>query len=144
MLAAGSVVALSPAALSAQCHGCEGFICLAGCPVNDRNNCGPTCISGTSPDGGQWCANDTGGCGTGLLDGAGSIVVPTLRLADVAPRVDLFQFATVLSGSSPRRVASEISAEQVLVRPCDKAVVHRFYTPEVAQEKRRATTLIVL
>jgi hypothetical protein len=138
------VVVASPASLSAQCRGCEGFICLVGCPANDRTNCGPTCVSGTNPDGGQWCANDTGGCGLGLLDGAGSIVLPTLVLKDDGPGAQLFQFASYQRLGAPRRTTPAISGEQVMVRPCDQAVVHRFYTPAVAEEKRAATEVVVL
>jgi hypothetical protein len=41
-------------------------------------------------------------------------------------------------------VTPAISGEQVIVRPCDLAVVHRFYTPAVADEKRAATEVVVL
>jgi hypothetical protein len=145
----GGALAIALAAVAApataQCRGCEGTRCLAGCPAGDLNNCGYNCIDWRSPDGGAGCISETGGCHLGLLDGTGSIVVPTLRLAEHDSRLSLFQFA-----SHGQRVArasdssQSLSGEQVLVRPCDLAIVHRSYTPAVAEEKRVATELVIL
>jgi hypothetical protein len=137
--------ALAPATASAQCKGCEGTRCLLGCPVGDPTNCGYNCIDWRSPDGGSGCISETGGCNLGLLDGAGSIVVPTLRSAERDLARSLFHFASRGGGGGHTPAPDPVAGEdEVLVRPCDRAVVHRSYTPRVADEKRAVTDLVVL
>jgi hypothetical protein len=131
----------APATASAQCKGCEGTRCLLGCPVTDLTNCGFYCRDYQSPGGGGGCISETGGCSLSLLDGAGSVVVPTLQLAERDPGLALFQFAGQGRGL---RAGPAPSGEQILVRPCDLAIVHRSYTPAVAEKKRAATQLVVL
>jgi hypothetical protein len=144
-LAIAVAAVAAPATASAQCRGCEGTRCLLGCPVGDPTNCGYNCIDWRSPDGGAGCISDATGCNLGLLDGAGSIVVPTLRLAERDSGLGLFQFTGQGRRLDRRFGASPpLSGEQILLRPCDLAIVHRSYAPAVAEEKRTATELVVL